>query len=230
VKQRSPRDYKEFLRGGRWFHGLPDALQERLLAIAVLRELQAGERLFSRGDPPSGLYAVLDGDIRVFGLTESGKEAVLTLLEPPAWFGEIAVFDRQPRTHDAIAEKKTLLVEVPQDPLLALLDGEPRWWHQLGLLVAGKLRLTLLAMEESAILPIPVRLARRILRMVEGYGEREHELRTVQVTQDQLASMLASSRQTVNGLLKDLEARGVIRLAYGTIEIVDLPALRKAAT
>src|SRR5688572_23241861 len=92
-------DYKALLRTGIWFSGLPERLADALLAAGTLRDLTPGERLFSRGDAPDGLYAIVDGAIRVSGVSESGKEAVLTLLESPQWFGEVSVFDGQPRTH-----------------------------------------------------------------------------------------------------------------------------------
>ena len=229
MKSRSARDYRELLRTGRWFAGLPDALQERLVDAALLRPLAARQPLFARGDEADGLYAVLDGDIRVSGSSESGREALLTLLQPPSWFGEISIFDGAPRTHDAIAESEALVLHVPRAALDAILETEPRWWRDLGLLVTSKLRLAFIAMEDMALLPIAVRLARRLTLMAEGYGEREHRRRTVEVSQEQLAQMLSTSRQTANQLLKDLEARGLIRLAYGTIEILDLEGLRRAA-
>lgn len=227
---RTARDYRELLRSGRWFAALPDALQEALLGPASLRRLAAGERLFCRGDAPSGLYAVVDGGVRISGSAATGRELLLTLLEPPSWFGEISVFDGQPRTHDAVAEGEALLVNVPQAALEALLAAEPRWWRELALLVTMKLRLAFVAMEDTALLPVGVRVARRLALMAEGYGDREHQRRTVALSQEQLASMLSISRQTANQHLKELEARGLVRLAYGEIELVDLDGLRRAGS
>ena len=227
--RKNARDYRELLRSGRWFAGLPDALQERLVEGGVLRPLGARQPLFARGDEADGLYAVLDGAIRVSGSSESGREALLTLLEPPSWFGEISIFDGQPRTHDAVAESESLILHVSRPALDGILAAEPRYWRDLGLLLTSKLRLAFIAMEDMALLPIATRLARRLSLMVEGYGEREHRRRTVEVSQEQLAQMLSTSRQTANQLLKDLEARGLIRLSYGTIEILDLDGLRQAA-
>ncbi len=225
---RSARDYRELLRSGRWFAGLPDELQAQLCDRAVVRTLAPRQPLFARGDEADGLYAVLDGTIRVSGSSESGREALLTLLEPPSWFGEISIFDGAPRTHDAVAESEALVLHVPRAALDAILEGQPRWWRELGLLVTSKLRLAFTAMEDMALLPIAVRLARRLALMAEGYGEREHRRRTVEVSQEQQAQMLSTSRQTANQLLKELEARGLIRLSYGTIEILDLDGLRRA--
>lgn len=225
-----PRAFRALLRAGRWFHGLPDPLQDALLGAAAVRDVPAGTRLFSRGDPPSGLYAVLDGAVRVTATSAAGKEALLILLEPPAWFGEVSVFDGQPRTHDAIADGEARVLQVPQPALDAILAAEPRWWRDLGLLLAGKLRLAFVAMEDLTTLPIAVRLARRLAMMAEGYGEWQGRTRRVlEVKQEQLAAMLSTSRQTVNGVLKDLEAQGIVRLAYGQIELVDLDALHRAA-
>ena len=227
MKVRSARDYKEFLRIGKWFVGLPEPLQEALLAAGLVRDLGADERLFSRGDEPTGLFALVDGAIRVSGTSESGREALLTLLEPPAWFGEISVFDGQPRTHDAVSDGPSRVVQVPQAPLLQLLDEHPHWWRDLGLLAAGKLRLAFIAMEDMVLLPIAQRLARRLSLMAEGYGERSSGRRAVEVSQDQLAMMVSTSRQTANQVLKEWEQKGLIRLAYGSIEILDLDGLRR---
>jgi CRP-like cAMP-binding protein len=227
VKNRSARDYKEFLRTGKWFAALPEALQEALLDAALLRTMQPGEALFLRGEPPSGLFAVLDGTVRISGTAESGKEALLALLEPPSWFGEISVFDGQPRTHDAVSDGESRVLQVPQAPLLQFLDGEPRWWRDLGLLATSKLRLAFIAMEDMVLLPIAQRLARRLTLMAEGYGARHGDRRAVEVSQDQLAMMVSTSRQTANQVLKELEQKGLIRLSYGSIEILDLDGLRR---
>ncbi len=96
--------WRECLMTGQWFSHLPASLQNSLLDSARLRRLTAGQCLFRRGDPPCGLYAVLEGTVRVGAVSEQGKEALLSLMEAPHWFGEICLFDGQPRTHDAYAE------------------------------------------------------------------------------------------------------------------------------
>lgn len=223
------RTYLPRLLDGLWFHQLPEALREALLDAAVLRRLESGQRLFSRGDKPCGLYAVLEGAIRIGAVGSSGKEALLTLIEPPSWFGEISLFDGQPRTHDAYAEGATLLLNVPQPALLALLEREPRYWRDLALLMSQKLRLAFVALEEMSLLPASLRLARRLVMIAEGYGWASGARRVIHLSQEQLALMLAISRQTTNQILKDLEAQGILRLTYGGIEILDPERLRHAA-
>jgi CRP-like cAMP-binding protein len=221
------RDFRELLMSGRWFQALPGPFQERLLDAAVVRAYPAESRLMSRGDAPDGLYAVVSGGIRVSGLSESGKEAVLAVVEPPQWFGEIAVFDRLPRTHDGVAVVDTVALHVPASALDQLLTENPAWWRELGLLVTAKLRLAFVMMEDMALMPLAPRVARRLVLMAEAYGEfSDRSRRVVKARQDMLAAMVSSSRQTVNQVLKDFEARGLVKVAYGEIEIVDLAGLR----
>ena len=224
----APHTYLPLLQAGQWFSHLPPALASALLDNARLVQLEPGQRLFRRGDPPCGLYAVLQGMMRVGAVDRDGKEALLTLVEPPYWFGEISLFDGQPRTHDAYAEGATRLLHVPQAALLELLAREPVYWRDFALLMSQKLRLTFIALEQMSLMPAAQRLAQRLLLMAEGYGETGPR-QVLHLAQEQLALMLGLSRQTTNQILKDLQARGAVRLTYGEIEIVDLAGLRLAA-
>ena len=224
-----PRTYASLLNQGHWFAALPAALSQNLLEMARVQRLDAGQRLFRRGDRPSGLYAVVEGAVRVGAIGENGKEALLTLVEPPYWFGEISLFDGLPRTHDAFAESASTLLLLPQAELLALLERQPQHWRDFALLMSHKLRLAFIALEDMSLLPAAPRLARRLLLIAENYGESEPR-RVLHLAQEQLALMLSLSRQTTNQILKELEAQGVVRLTYGEIEILDFAHLRQLAS
>jgi CRP/FNR family cyclic AMP-dependent transcriptional regulator len=221
--------YRSLLSTGYWFRTIPAALQDWLLATATLRRLAAGERVFARGAPPCGIYAVVEGTISATGVSPAGKEALLTLIEPPHWFGEIALFDGLSRTHDTIAVGPATVAHISQPALEILLREQPRYWQAFGLLLTHKLRLSFLVLEDTALLPAAVRLARRLLMIAEGYGEHAaNQRQTIALQQEQLAMMLSLSRQTTNQILQDLGANGVVRLARGEIEILDLDKLRAA--
>ncbi|OPA95925.1 Crp/Fnr family transcriptional regulator [Pseudomonas fluorescens] len=217
------------LANGHWFSHLPVELQHRLLAAARLRALTAGQYLFKRGDPPCGLYAVLEGAVRISAVNAQGKEAVLSLVETPYWFGEICLFDNLPRTHDAQASGPCTLLQVPQAAMLDILENHPAYWRDVALLMSHKLRLLLINIEQMSLMPASARLAHRLLMIAQGYGEIDQARRTLQLPQEDLAAMLGQSRQTANSLLKALEQQGIIGLSYGAIEILDLKRLRQAA-
>lgn len=225
----APADEAALLHGA-WFRDLPPALRRALLDAARPRSLVAGERLFARGDRADGLFAVVDGRIRIASLAASGREAILAMIDAPQWFGEIALFDGLPRTHDATAETDVRLLQVDLAPLQALLEASPQHWHAFGLLVAQRCRQAFSAIDEAALLPPLARVARRLALLASGFGTfDDRSRRIVDVPQDQLARMLSLSRQTVNQLLGELAASGAIRLARGGVEIVDLDALNRSA-
>ncbi len=222
------------LRSGRWFHGLPQALSQQLTGLARVQQLAAGEALYLRGDPPGGLYAVLRGTLGISGVGADGtapaRSPLLTLLEPPAWFGELSLFDGCPRSHDVHATEASCVLHIPQAPLLQWLDQHPEHWRSLALLLTHKLRQALLTLEEQSLLAAPQRLARRLVTMAEDYGLRldtTQSRRTLNLSQEQLARMLALSRQTTNQILQDLQQRELIRLYRGKLEILDLARLRE---
>lgn len=223
-------DYRELLRAGRWFRGLPEPFQDALIRMSHLREVVAREVLFARGAPGREMFGVLEGKLRVSGSGRDGKEAILTIVEPPGWVGEVGLFDGIPRSHDLTADVDSLLVHVPADALLAFLDAHPRHWRDFSGLVTAKLRLAFIALEDAALSTPRERVARRLVMIADGYGQwadRTHPL--VDVSQETLATMVASSRQTVNQVLRRLEADGLVRLAYAGVEVLDLHGLRAAA-
>jgi CRP-like cAMP-binding protein len=180
------RTYLPILRSGRWFSALQPRFADLLLELAQPRSLETGEALFLRGDAlEGGLFAVVRGSIGfsgVGGQSEHAREALLTRMGPSTWFGEIALFDGSPRTHDAHAMEPSVVLQVPRQPLLDWLQQHPAHWHDMGVLMSGRMRAA-------------------------------------------LARMLSISRQTTNLLLQGLQARGLIRVQRGEIEILQWQAL-----
>ncbi|KAF1010491.1 MAG: Transcriptional regulator SdrP [Pseudomonas fluorescens] len=154
---------------------------------------------------------------------------MLSLVALPYWFGEICLFDGLPRTHDAIASGACTLLQVPHQAMLKILDESPQYWRDLALLMSQKLRLSFINLEQMSLMPAAMRLAHRVLMIAEGYGEIGQSRRVLQLSQEDLAAMLNLSRQTINALLKELQAQGIVRLGYGEIEILDVHRLREAA-
>ena len=224
-----PADLLPRLDANPWFRALPDALRASLLDLATPRELAAGETLFRRGDPPCGLYAVLSGALSIGAVDPDGREALLTVLEPTTWFGEISLFDGQPCTHDAIAVENTRLLHLAQAALQQVLEAEPRYWRHFGLLMAQKLRLSFLTVEAISVMPAAQRLAARLLMIAEGYGGISTGRTRIRLSQEKLAALASLTRQTTNQLLRELAARGIVRVQVGEIEILDRDALRAAS-
>ncbi len=224
-------DVLQRLRSDPWFGQVHPDFEAAVLARATVRRLQPGAHLFMRGDAPDGLYALLDGTVKVSGVTDAGKEAILTIVEPPAWFGEIALFDRLPRTHNALADGAVRLLHVSQVDMLGLLAAQPGFWRELGVLMALRLRLAFIGLEDMTLLSAEARLLRRLVWLVQTHaahtgpgavavdGQPEAP-RVLPISQAELGMMLSLSRQTTNQILQSLQERGVLRVAYGRIEVI----------
>jgi len=215
------------LRSSAWFASLPEELATRLASSAVSRRLTVGQQLFARYDAFDGLYCVIDGFIRLGGIREEGQEAILAIVGSPQWFGEIALFDSESRTHDAWAETDVKLLHVRERDLLKMLGEKPEYWKEFGRLLTQKLRAVFVAVENHVALPPTARLAYRLGSMAASYGAYiDRRLRILKVSQEQLGLMLGLSRQTVNASLNDLEKNGAIRRHRGAIEIIDPETLQ----
>lgn len=222
-----PRVARAMLAPESWFQTLPRALQIELAWRVQPRYLRAGERLCARGDPSDGFYGLSDGILRV-GSTGDGGEALLAMVQPPHWFGELGLFDGAPRTHDVHAETDVVLLHLPQNAMLAVLEHEPEGWRHFGRLLAGKMRSVFVSFEQMQMLPPRARVARRLVMMAADHQvDRPTLRRELVLSQEQLARMLSLSRQTVNEVLAGLEADGLIRRRRRVIELLDPERLQK---
>jgi len=215
-----PAALRAALASDDWFAACPTELQDVLLRLGRMHPLAHGQSLFSRGGQADGLCCVTAGGLHIGALDAEGQPAELAYLEPYQWFGEIALIDGLPRTHDAVAEGGTRVLVVPRDPLVDWLDRHPAQWRELARLACRKLRVAFAVLEELAILPLEERLQRRLRLLAQGYGSREAPRRRIRLGQEVLARMMGVSRQSVNKALKTLETRGVLRLHYGEIELL----------
>ncbi|MED5621201.1 Crp/Fnr family transcriptional regulator [Ideonella sp. BN130291] len=218
------------LRSNAWFGACPAAFQQALLERACLWQLQPGEALFERGEEAEGLCCVVSGALHAGAVHADGTRTLLAHLEPYQWFGEVSMLDDLPRTHDAVADSAASVLVVPRASLMHWLAEHPADWQHLARLACAKLRLVFTVLEDIQRLPLEQRLAKRLWLTAHGYDSDAPQApprRQIRVPQEQLALMLGVSRQSVNKALRQLEVQGLLGLRYGSIELLDLPALQR---
>jgi len=199
---------------GSWFAKLSPALRHAILACAQVRRLHDGELLATRGAPAAEWCGVALGAVRVSSVSLAGKQVSLTYVEPGAWFGDIALFDGLPRTHDANAHGATTLLVVGKPNFKALLAAHVELYDALLRLNCRRLRLMFDAVEDLNTRPLAARLARQLLLLARSYGvEHGPEIRIgLALAQEDLAQLLGASRQRVNQELKGFERQGALRV------------------
>ncbi|HOM15142.1 MAG TPA: Crp/Fnr family transcriptional regulator [Rubrivivax sp.] len=199
---------------GAWFSKLSQALRDDILAHAAVRRLKDGASLTLRGTSAEEWCGVALGAVRISSVSLSGKQVTLTYAEPGVWFGDIALFDGLPRTHDADAHGPTTLLCVRKPDFKALLAQHVELYDALLRLNCRRLRLMFDHFEDLNTRPLQVRLAKQIILLAKSYGvARGEEIRIgLELAQEDLAQLLGASRQRVNQELKGFEREGAVRV------------------
>ncbi|MDP3083530.1 MAG: Crp/Fnr family transcriptional regulator [Rubrivivax sp.] len=207
-------DERHNLETGAWFSKLSQSLRDAILARSIVRRLHDGAPLASRGAQAQEWCCVVLGAVRISSVSLAGKQVTLTYAEPGAWFGDIALFDGLPRTHDANAHGETTLLVVRKPDFKALLAQHVELYEALLRLNCRRLRLMFSQLEDLNTRPLQARLAKQILLLAKSYGiEQGEEIRIgLQLAQEDLAQLLGASRQRVNQELKGFEREGAVRV------------------
>ncbi len=222
------KDASTLLAEHHLFRDLAPEVVGRIAALAAMRRLKLGEVLFLKGDEGDALYMVLSGQIRISTSGPGGRAVILNIIEPGDIFGEIALLDGMSRTADAVAIVRTELVMIARCDFVPLLEQEPSLSLHLLKLICERLRRTSEQVEDSTLLPVPGRLAKRLLCMADLSGEIVAEgIRVrLQRSQNELAQMLGISRVCINQHLQRWRKNGWINLTRGHVVICDREALQ----
>jgi CRP/FNR family transcriptional regulator, cyclic AMP receptor protein len=217
------------LERNRLFRGLSASTVAQIAMLSVRRLYSEGSVIFSQGDPGDALYGVITGKVRISAGAPDGKEMFLNIMEPGDTFGEIALLDGNPRTATASATAASELLIIMRDPFLGLLQREPSVSIHLLRLLCQRIRWTSGLAEDSALLALPARLARRLLSLGKLHG---HQIRNgvhLVISQEDIARFLGISRQVVNQHLQGWKANGWVELGRGKLTILDAQALQLTA-
>ncbi len=223
--------HRAVLMSNPWFAGLPEETRGNLLEHARLRTLTSEQRLYSRGDDSDGLYAVLEGSVRLGGTSRDGRETILDFYGPGFWFGEVSVFDGMPRSFDADAHGPATLLQVALADMEALLAGDLALARAFLQLEAHRLRILLAAIESYSVQTLEQRLANRLLMLSERYGVVTEQGTRIDLhlPQEILAQLIGSTRQRVNQILKDWEVAQLVRQQYGRVLLLHPERLSRIA-
>lgn len=206
-------------------------VQQRLLAVARRRTLARGESLFHKGSSPDALFGVVDGALRVSVVAPGGREAVIARLEPGHWFGEVSLLVGRERVYDTCAVEATEMAVVAAADFHRLVADHPDVHMAFTRLVCLRLRQALAWIDDVILMPLPVRLAHRLLALDARAALPGEAGVLVDVSQEDLSFMLGVSRQSVNRQLKMWEQDGTLQVRYRCIALLDRAQLeRHAAT
>jgi CRP/FNR family cyclic AMP-dependent transcriptional regulator len=214
---------------GLFGHAGEDMLDTLAAALRV-RRFRKGEIVFHQGDPGDALFILASGSVKVvLPSEESAEPAIVAVLGPGEFFGELAILDGAPHSATIAALESTETLVLRRDTFLGLIDNEPELRRALLASLATEIRRLTGHVEDLHFLDLPGRLASRILRLAAGERPDAHGAITIPwpYTQSELAGMIGGSRQSVNRLLADLADEGLVRVERDVLVLADVDRLAR---
>jgi CRP/FNR family transcriptional regulator, cyclic AMP receptor protein len=196
------------------FSGLPEKARVQLAEAAVPRSWPHGTLLFQRGDASGKLIVIETGRVRISLRTYAGRELVLQIIDGTAMVGEVGILDGTPHTADAtvISPAKGFVIGATRFSGLVAEHPELAWSAVRHL--CGVIRRRTDQLEGIALYELDARLSRFFLSALEGGGHVAAQTPgrlLLDLTQSEIADLIACSRPKVNRVLKSLERVGAIR-------------------
>jgi CRP-like cAMP-binding protein len=213
-----------------WFSGQPLKFQTALAERGRVVRRRNKQFIFAAGDPADGVYAILSGSVHMIHLTPGGSCSIYYVKQAPAWFGELSELDGQPRAQDAIADGSVTLLHLPHTTLQSLLAERPEFWACFAQLMAYRTRDLFEIIETVVTRPARVRLAGVLLNFQRRDRGDPEPFVPARITQDILARMIGSTRQTVSRILGEFERENWITVRYRGIAILSRSGLLKIAS
>lgn len=198
--------------------------EERLTLARRMRLRRYGrdEVVFHREDPASHLFVIASGTVKISLPDESGREVVVALYRGGDVFGDLALFDGEPRSATVTALTETELLALAGEDLFEVLERNPRAMRRLLALLARMVRRLSGRVEDLVFLDLPGRVAKVLVDLAELAGGSQ-----VDLTQEDLASFVGGTRASVNRALADLERMGAVTVGRRHIEIKDAAKLKQ---
>jgi CRP/FNR family transcriptional regulator, cyclic AMP receptor protein len=206
------------------FGGLPDESVRRIVADARRRRFAKREVLFHEGDPAASMHLIAKGRVAVRVSTPLGDVAMLDLLGAGEALGEMALLSPgATRSATAVALEPTETLAIDAARFAALRNEEPAVSDVLVRLLSARVRQLNNRLMEAMYVPVDVRLLRRVLELVDVYGE------AITLTQEDLAGLAGATRATVNRVLRREQAFGTVLLSRGQLKVLDRTTLARRA-
>jgi CRP/FNR family transcriptional regulator, cyclic AMP receptor protein len=219
---------RKLFEGHALFGKLPPDDLDALLSHARVEHYGIGREVFATGSPGRSMMAIISGSVRISAPSPDGHEIVLTILGTGEVFGEIAVIDGQDRTANATAITETALLVLDHRDFMPFLERRADLCILFLKLLCQRLRQTDRQVEEAVFGRLEDRMARALVRMADNTRSSANSGGAVvlRLSQEELASMVGATRESVNKQLRVWQGAGLLSLGKRLIEIPNVAAIK----
>ncbi len=201
---------------------------ERVRRDTLCRSFDAGATVAARGAPSAHWIGVVDGMLKVETITAGGKSASFIGVPAGAWVGEGSVIKGEPRPYDVVAIRDSVVAFVPRSTFQWLMQES----HGFSGWLIGQLNARLghfIAMVQSLRLNDTTAQVAYCLASLFNRDLYPGTSSQLAISQEEIGRLSGVSRQIANRALHEMQDQGIIRIGYGSIEVIDLPALQAIA-
>jgi len=211
---------------------LPEETQRRLERISEQRQYRRRQVIHFADQPGDYVYLLCTGRVKISRVSEQGRELTLYLLEDGAVFGETGLLAAN-EPYDLMAEtlEDSLIAAFRRSDILAGLQASLPATQALLRLVSERRMLAENQVADLVFLEVPKRLAKLLLRLQEGSrGQRNGQLLRSNLTHQELANIIGSTRETTTLILNDFRRQGLIEFLGRKILIANRLGLERVIT
>jgi len=209
------------------FKALDGSALERLAADAVRHRLKRGDVLFRKGEPATGIYLVVYGDIKLITTTPARGSRLTGTVGPGQSFGEPVMFLERPTLVEAQAASDALVLQVPKAAVFAELDRNPKFARQMIAGLSRRVESLVRELDRQAIGSGAARFAAYLLRQARGERSLAWALPAPKA---EVASQLNLSPEHFSRILHQLAGAGLLQVHGRRIVVPDTSRLRQAST
>lgn len=225
----SPNQKRELLRQQDLFRKLSDQELADLVQAVQLRRVAAKDALCRKGDPGNQLYLIVNGVLKAQTTSRAGDDIVFSIMGSGEMFGELALLRGGKRTAAVVAIRDAELIVIDRRDLFPFLRRHPDAALKLLEVLAQRVENLSAKVEDKTFLNLPQRFAKCLFDLATRWGVKTAQgVRIEQrLNQSELGDLVATSRESINKLIKSWRKEGVVAMADGYITILDEKALKR---
>jgi CRP-like cAMP-binding protein len=212
---------RDIARGLGWLSQQPAAFQDDLISRCQLRRYREREILIHKDDPPSGVYCLVSGTMKL-EFPAGGDYKIMSFKQPTFWFGQVSSMSRHGSPLTITAASQVDVLHLPLHDFERLMENAENC-RLFSLITLEHFNGVMQMVTHQLINNVERRVALRLALLARRSDGGLHA--SVPISQADLAEMCGLSRPTVQQILSIFERRGMIRTGYRRIEIVDARAL-----
>jgi len=193
------------------------------------RTIKKGEVIFEEGENVNGIFCIKDGVCKLTKLSPNGKDHIVKLVTKGELLGQRSMISEEPVNLSAVALEDMEVCFIPKSEVMGFFDKNNQFSMNVMKTICGDLKEADDNMVNLAQKTVKERLAETLLYLNDTFGKNEDHSLKVQLSRDELASMIGTATESCIRLLSDFKKLGLIELTGKKIILKDINKLKKLA-